>query len=54
MLLAYRPRHPDGQRFFDHMAEDFVCETLPRPDAEDMANISVYCFRRRLKGTNTS
>ena len=44
VLLSYRPRHPDGQRFFDAMDEHFTTETLIRPDPGDMANVSIYCF----------
>jgi predicted nicotinamide N-methyase len=31
--LAYRPRHPDGQLFFDELSAHFVCEPLVFPPA---------------------
>jgi hypothetical protein len=48
VLLSYRPRHPDGQQFFDAVAEHFSVEVLSRPDPDVMSNVVIYRFVRKV------
>ena len=48
VYLAYRPRNPNGPKFFDMLGEVFHYETLERPNPEQCANVTIYKCTRRV------
>jgi predicted nicotinamide N-methyase len=46
VLLAYRPRHPDGSVFFERVAEFFDVTVVARPD-HAMTNVTLYHFQKK-------